>query len=148
MVQAVLHPVSRQWCYKLDQLHHFTNAHLHHDDYNDHVTLFHPSQMATAFPIPLRNGDTVLIHPVGIVQTSYVAALVVVITRPAALFGPDQPPMIVQADGRRLLHITLGCADGVRPVASNDAIANQVITPLSMPDVPVLRGTVRRVRCT
>jgi hypothetical protein len=149
MLQAALHPQARQWFLTTGELlcgSQFSNAHLQRTEHSDHVTLAHPSQYDHAFPVALVAGDTVRIHPVGVVLTSYAAAIVVALT---SVSGAPSMALALQADGRRLLHVTIGCADGVRPVAANDAIATQVVRPLRASDrlvIPDLLATVRRLR--
>ena len=105
----------------------FSNAHLGEDEHTHHVTLFHPrSHKDPAHFALLKPTSKFLIIPTGVVETSYVVAVTVVVKHCASgLFYQ------YQACGRKPLHITVACADGVQPVAANDAIASQRILPVA-----------------
>lgn len=105
-----------------------------------HVTLYHPKSCSTAAPFDmLSDGERVIVHVVGRVTTSYVDAVVVVVEVPRRRWM-----LIHQGGGRRLLHVTIGSAGDVQPVASNDAIANNPVVPIPRP--LRLRGVIRAVK--
>jgi len=137
MLQIVLDEKSKQECLGLNYGQKFSNLHLDPSDFCDHITIYHPYNGGDdRYPLDLdRNVE---ITPIGYVDTSYVTALVV------AVVQGRSSPMFYQAGGRRLLHITLGCAPTVKPVASNDAILSNAVKILS--NRPNLSGVVRFVK--
>jgi hypothetical protein len=137
MLQVVLDDESNRQCRAFIKLHGFGNSHLKGTDFCDHVTLYHPYNGGDD-RYPVNIDEKAIVTPVGYVQTSYVAALVVTISQ------GKSAPLIHQAGGRRLLHITLGCSYGVKPVAANDAILGNEVAILG--NTPSLSGMVRRVR--
>lgn len=127
-LQVVLSAKSREILIKGDGLKvNFSNTHLGAHQHRHHITLFHPqvSEDAGVFE-SLAQTSRFIIIPTGIVRTSYVIALAVVIEH-----VKSNQVYQYQACGRKPLHITLGCAPDVGPSAANDAFASQPVQPVA-----------------